>query len=287
MRKDIGAHHGIFYVVATPIGNLEDITYRTVRILKEVDLIAAEDTRHTIKLLNHFDIQNRCVSCNEQNEERRANEFIEKLKSGKSIALVSDAGTPSVSDPGFKIVRSIIKENIDVIPIPGCSAAIAGLSVAGLPTDSFIFKGFLPRKRGKKNVILSELLSEKSTLIFYESPRRITALIEEIIEIMGNRAGMLAREITKLHEEYIRGDLGYILKKLKAKEQVKGECTLYVAGSDKEIKFDDNKLDDEIRLEFTLSREQSTSDLAKKIAAKFSLSRKKVYDRVVKLKNSQ
>ncbi|MCP3898926.1 MAG: 16S rRNA (cytidine(1402)-2'-O)-methyltransferase, partial [Desulfobacteraceae bacterium] len=152
---DTKSKKGVFYIVATPIGNLEDITYRAIRILSQVDLIAAEDTRHTLKLLNHFDIENKCISCNEQNEEKRAEEFILKLNQGLDIALVSDAGTPSVSDPGFKIVRRIIKEKIDVIPIPGCSAAIAGLSVAGLPTDSFIFKGFLPKKKGKRKTIIS------------------------------------------------------------------------------------------------------------------------------------
>ena len=242
---------GIFYVVATPIGNLDDITYRAVRILNQVDIIAAEDTRHTLKLLNHFNIEKKSISCNEQNEEKRAEEFILKLNQGLNIALVSDAGTPSVSDPGFKIVRRIIKEKIDVIPIPGCSAAIAGLSVAGLPTDSFLFKGFLPKKMGKRNAIISELASEKSTLIFYESPRRIITLIEEIIEILGNRSAMLAREITKLHEEYIRGTLENIVEKLKTKELVKGECTLYVQGSDNEVKIDDNELDNEIRQELS------------------------------------
>ena len=288
LTSDTKQSTGVFYVVATPIGNLEDITYRAVRILKEVDLIAAEDTRHTLKLLNHFDIENKCVSCNEQNEEKRAEEFIKKLESGKNIALVSDAGTPSVSDPGFKIVRRIIKEEIDVIPIPGCSAAIAGLSVAGLPTDSFIFKGFLPKKKGKRKTIITELTGEKPTLIFYESPRRIITLIEEMIEIMGNRSAMLAREITKLHEEYIRGDLELILEKLKAKDQVRGECALYIKGSDKVIKIDDNELDNEIELELSVVDQSGlgTSDIAKKLATKFSLPKKKVYDRVVKLKNT-
>ncbi|MCD4743093.1 MAG: 16S rRNA (cytidine(1402)-2'-O)-methyltransferase [Desulfobacteraceae bacterium] len=287
IEPKIDSGKGALYVVATPIGNLEDITHRAVRILKQVDLIAAEDTRHTLKLLNHFDIENKYISCNEQNEEKRAEEFITKLNQGLNIALVSDAGTPSVSDPGFKIVRRIIKEHIDVIPIPGCSAAIAGLSVAGLPTDSFLFKGFLPKKKGKRKTIISELASEKPTLIFYESPRRIIVLIEEIFGIMGNRPAMLAREITKLHEEYIRGDLELILEKLKAKDQVKGECTLYIQGSDTEIKIDDNELDKEIKLALSMTHqsELGTSDIAKNIAARFSLPRKKVYDRVVKFKN--
>ena len=286
LKPDTELSKGFFYVVATPIGNLEDITYRAVRILKEVDLIAAEDTRHTMKLLNHFNIVNQCISCNEQNEERRAEEFIQKLKSGVNIALVSDAGTPSVSDPGFKIVRRIIKEDIEVIPVPGCSAAIAGLSVAGLPTDSFTFKGFLPKKKGRRKAIISELASKKSTLIFYESPRRIITLVEEILENMGNRSAMLAREITKLYEEYIRGDLALILEKLKAKDQVKGECALYIKGSDHEITIDDSELDNEIKLELSDANQSNlgTADIAKKFAARFSLPKKKVYDRVVELK---
>ncbi len=285
--SDKASNKGILYVVATPIGNLEDITYRAVRILKEVDFIAAEDTRHTLKLLTHFNIEKRCISCNEQNEEKRAREFIGKLKSGISIALVSDAGTPSVSDPGFKLVRKIIKEDIEVIPIPGCSAAIAGLSVAGLPTDSFLFKGFLPKKKGKRKTLISELTSEKPTLIFYESPRRIITLIEELLESMGNRSAMLAREITKLHEEYIRGDLKLILERLKAKDQVKGECTLFIQGSNSEIKINDQELDNEIIIELSMTDQSNlgTSEIAKKLATRFSLPRKKVYNRLVKLKS--
>ncbi len=288
VKSDSGLKKGVFYVVATPIGNLEDITYRAVRILKEVDFIAAEDTRHTLKLLNHFNIENRCVSCNEQNEEKRAIEFLMELDRGKNIALVSDAGTPLISDPGFKIARTLIKENIEVIPIPGCSAAIAGLSVAGLPTDSFIFKGFLPKKKGKRIAVLTGLVNEKSTLIFYESPKRIIKLIEDSIEVFGNRPAMVAREITKLYEEYIRGDLSLILHKLKCKNQVKGECSLYIQGIKTEFIVNDNELDSEIELELDRSHESGlgTSDIAKKIAAKYSLPRKKVYNRVLKFKNS-
>jgi 16S rRNA (cytidine1402-2'-O)-methyltransferase len=288
MKENSKPGNGVLYVVATPIGNLEDITHRAVRILNEVDLIAAEDTRHTLKLLNHFNIENRCISCNEQNEERRAEEFIDKLQKGISIALVSDAGTPSVSDPGFKLVRKIIKDNIKVIPIPGCSAAIAGLSVAGLPTDSFLFKGFLPKKKGKRQTIIKGLKNKKPTLILYESPRRIITLIEELIEEMGNRSAMLAREITKMHEEYIRGDLELILGTLRAKDQVKGECALYIQGMDSDIKIDDKELDEAIKLELSKAGQSNfrTSDIAKKLATKFSISKKLVYDRIIKLKDT-
>jgi len=288
MKKDGFEHNkeGTLYVVATPIGNLEDMTYRAVKVLSRTDLIAAEDTRHTQKLLTHFGIKKRCISCNEHNEEARAEELLKLLRSGKNIALVSDAGTPLVSDPGFKVVRRVLRDNISVVPVPGCNAAMAGLSVSGLPSDSFLFKGFLPRKQGKRKTIIADLLNEKSTLIFYESPRRIKTSIKEMLEILGNRPAMLAREITKLHEEYIRGDLEQILNNLGARDHIRGECTLYIQGSDVKLPVDDDDLDRAIRLELDSPglHDQGTSDIAKRLSIRFSVSRKKVYDRVLRLK---
>lgn len=198
---------GTLYIVATPVGNLEDITFRAVKVLKQVDLIAAEDTRHSRKLLSHYGIQTKLISCHEHNETARTPGIIIQLKTGLDIALISDAGTPSISDPGYKLVTAVAREGISVIPIPGCSAAIAGLSVSGLPTDSFLFLGFLPKKQQKQQQALDTIKNQTPTLIFYESPRRIKPLIDNMLIILGDRKACLAREITKLHEEYIRGNL--------------------------------------------------------------------------------
>src|SRR3989339_274888 len=209
--------YGTLYVVATPIGNLEDMTYRAVNVLKQVDLIAAEDTRHSKILLNHYGVETRLISCHEYNEADKTPLFISHLKNGLNIALISDAGTPTISDPGYNLIRSVSKENIRVIPIPGCCAAIAGLSVSGLPTDAFHFSGFLPKKTQKLQQTLELLKNQKPTLIFYESPRRIKILIGTMIRVFGDRQACMAREITKLHEEYSRGNLSEILRALNEK----------------------------------------------------------------------
>ena len=234
---------GTLFIVATPVGNLEDITFRAVRTLKEVDLIAAEDTRHSRKLLSHYDIETKLISCHEHNEADKTPGIINHLKNGLNIALISDAGTPTISDPGYKLVTGAAKEGITVIPIPGCNAAIAGLSVAGLPTDSFLFLGFLPKKKQKLQQTLEILKIQAPTLIFYESPRRVKNLITAVLNIFGDRKACLAREITKLHEEYIRCSLSEILKKLEEKESVKGECSLFVRGCSKEKSIDPKELE--------------------------------------------
>ena len=223
---------GSLFVVATPIGNLEDITFRAVRILKEVDLIAAEDTRHTAKLLSHYDIKKTLISCHEHNEQERLSLFLEKLTLGQNIALVSDAGTPTISDPGYQLVKELTRQGIRVVPVPGPSAVIAGLSVAGLPTDAFMFMGFLHRKKGKRRRVLENLTDEQATIVFYESPRRIIALMEELLLVFGDRPAMVAREITKIHEEFIRGRLSDIIDTLREKSVVKGECVVFVAWED-------------------------------------------------------
>ena len=198
---------GKLYVVATPIGNKDDITLRALRVLGEVDFVAAEDTRHTGRFLAHHKIKSRLISYHEHNEAERTPDLIKKLMDGSSIAVVSNAGTPSVSDPGYRLVKTAIDSGIMVIPIPGVSATITALSAAGLPIDSFIFMGFPARKKGKRLKQLSGLANENKTIVFYESPRRILNLIEEIIIIMGDRYGVLSREMTKLHEEFLRGNL--------------------------------------------------------------------------------
>ncbi len=279
---------GTLYIVATPIGNLEDITFRAVRILKQVQVIAAEDTRHTGKLLSHYMIKNSLVSCHEHNEEGRIPELVLRLKQGDDIALVSDAGTPSVSDPGYRLIKACAEQGIRVIPIPGPSAAVAGLSVSGLATDSFLFLGFLPRKSGKRRNLLESLKNERATLVLYESPRRILALLAEIVDAMGDRPGMLAREITKIHEEYLRGNLSDIIDTLNARMSVKGECALFVSGAGEVTGplVSEEGLDHEI-LTVLQGQGQKTSALAKELAKRFNLPRKTVYDRILELQDRE
>ena len=273
---------GTLYIVATPVGNLEDITFRAVRILKQVDLIAAEDTRHSKKLLSHYAIKTKLVSCHEHNEMNKTPQFITHLKNGLDIALISDAGTPSISDPGYKLVAAVAKENLSIIPIPGCSAAIAGLSVSGLSTDSFLFLGFLPKKQQKQTKALEAIINQSATLIIYESPRRIKRLIENILKILGDRNACLAREITKLHEEYIRGNLSEILKALEEKEVIKGECSLFVQGQLEAKSIDEGQLEKIIGKKLATT-DLGTSNLARQISSEFNLSKKKVYDLILKL----
>ncbi len=283
MEQEKRESSGILYAVATPIGNLEDMSYRAVRILKAVDLIAAEDTRNTGKLLRHYKIKNTLVSCHEHNEAAKTPEFIKKLKKGLNIALVSDAGTPCISDPGYRLVKSAAEEGICIIPIPGPSAVIAGLSVSGLPTDSFLFSGFASRKKEKRAKELQKLKSRKSTLVFYESPKRITGFIGELLEIFGDRPAMLAREITKLHEEYLRGNLSKLLAELNSRDSVKGECSIFVAGRHEiNVTISDKELDREI-LSAIEKYDQSTSDLAKYLSKKFNLPKNILYKKILKI----
>jgi len=201
---------GTLYIVATPIGNLEDITLRALRVLKEADLIACEDTRHTRKLLAHYQILTPTISYHDHNERERSVELVKKLEAGENIAVVSDAGTPLISDPGFRIVREAIERAISVVPIPGPSALIAALSAAGLPEQEFTFVGFLPARRMARRARLAELAGVSSTLIFYEAPHRIKETMDDARELLGNRDCVLAREVTKVHEEFVRGRLSEI-----------------------------------------------------------------------------
>lgn len=217
------------YVVATPIGNLEDITFRAVRILKEVDLIACEDTRQTRKLLDHYDIQTRTVSYHEHNEMTRAAELIVNLEQGGRLALVSDAGMPSISDPGYRLVALAIRHHVPVIPVPGASAFVAALVASGLPTDSFKFNGFLPAKSGERRDELEKIREVPRTVIYYETPHRIVETLEEIVAILGaSRHVVIAREVTKLHEEFLRGRADEVLEALRERGEVKGEITLLI-----------------------------------------------------------
>ncbi|MCJ7830829.1 MAG: 16S rRNA (cytidine(1402)-2'-O)-methyltransferase, partial [Desulfobacterales bacterium] len=221
---------GTLYVVATPIGNLEDITLRALRVLGAVALIAAEDTRKTGRLLAAHDISGHLMAFHEHNERERTPALIRKLRAGAAIALVSNAGTPTVSDPGFRLVRAAIAAGVSVVPIPGVSAVVTALSVAGLPTDNFIFAGFPARKATKRLDQIRELAERPHTLVFYESPRRLPAFLSELITALGDRPAVLGREMTKLHEEFIRATLSEIEEALRARPTLKGECTLLVAG---------------------------------------------------------
>ncbi|WP_022667983.1 16S rRNA (cytidine(1402)-2'-O)-methyltransferase [Desulfospira joergensenii] len=276
---------GTLYIVATPLGNLEDMTFRAIRILKEADLIAAEDTRHSKKLLDHYGIRTSMISCHEHNEERRSGQILSHLQEGKNIALITDAGTPCISDPGYRLVRLAAENDIFVIPVPGCSASIAGLSVSGLPTDSFLFCGFPPRKQARMNQALNRLKPQTATLVFYESPKRIKTLLKRAVDLFGNRNACLTREMTKRHEEYLRGSLSEILLCLETRDQVKGECVLFIQGQDP----DQNSLSpDELEAVILdrLKENPKTSDLAKELAATFNVSKKTVYDTILSLKNT-
>lgn len=253
---------GTLYVVATPIGNLEDITFRAVRTLKEVQLIAAEDTRHTLKLLSHYQITTRVVSCHEHNEPSRIDLVVAKLSEGSDVALVSDAGTPLISDPGYRVVKGVVEAGFRVIPIPGPCAAIAGLSVSALPTDSFLFKGFPHRKQGKRVADLERLKDENSTIVFYESPHRVVKLIEDILLVMGDRPAMVAREITKHYEEYIRGNLSHILTTLRARPSIKGECSLFIGWMDHFTHEDFNRSSSVLSANSSEFSESSQSDFS-------------------------
>jgi len=218
------------YLVATPIGNLEDITLRALRVLKEVDLIACEDTRQTQKLLTHYGIHTRMVSYHEHNEMTKAAELIVNLETGAKIALVTDAGMPGISDPGFRLIALAIRHHVPVVPIPGASAFLAGLVASGLPTDSFRFSGFLPAKSGQRRKLLESVRESPRTQVFYEAPHRLLETLADIAEILGeDRHVVVAREVTKIHEEFLRGRAVEVLEQLKSRGDVKGEITLLIA----------------------------------------------------------
>src|SRR5262249_17432462 len=219
---------GPLYLVATPIGNLEDITYRAVRVLREAAVIACEDTRQTRKLLDHFHIHKPAVSYHEHNEAERTAELIVRLEGGETVALVSDAGMPLVSDPGYRLVRAAIEHGISVQPVPGPSASLAALAAAGLPTDAFHFGGFLPAKAGQRAQLLESLAGEQATLIFYEAPHRVLEALEAIEKVLGPRQVVVARELTKIHEEFLRGSAAEIRSQLAARDTVKGEITILI-----------------------------------------------------------
>ena len=277
---------GKLYLVATPIGNLKDITLRALDVLREVDLIACEDTRHTRKLLNHFDIKTKTVSYHEHNETTRGAELIERIKNGESIAVVSDAGTPVIADPGFRVVELAIEAEIEVITIPGPVAFVTAAASSGLPTDSIYFGGFLPSKKGDRRKRLAECADIPAILIFYEAPHRLAKSLSDCCEVLGNRPAAIARELTKLHEEIARGTLSELAHRY-ADAAVKGEIVL-VIDRDTENKSDGFRRSD-VDLEITL--EQRFSDLQeqghdhkaalKKAAKEFGFSKSEAYRRLL------
>jgi len=223
--------HGRLFIVGTPIGNLEDITLRAIRVLKEVNLIACEDTRRTQKLLNAYQIKTPTISYHEHNEMTRAPELVIRMEEGSNIALVADAGMPVVSDPGFRLVHLAVRHNIPVIPVPGASAFVAALAASGMPVDKFRFLGFLPSKKGQRRKALEELRDATKTLVFYEAPHRLLEMLKDLREILGDRDMVVAREVTKMHEEFLRGTVSSVLERLK-KQPVRGEITVLVGMAD-------------------------------------------------------
>jgi 16S rRNA (cytidine1402-2'-O)-methyltransferase len=230
---------GCLYVVSTPIGNLEDISLRALRILKEADAIACEDTRRTLKLLSHFDISKRLVSYHEHNEITRAPEIVIELEQGAKIALVTDAGTPTISDPGYRLVSLCLRHGIQVVPVPGASALLAAVAAAGMPIDEFTFVGFLPSRPTERRKALRELTSERRTLALYEAPHRLLDTLEDALEILGNRPAIIAREVTKVYEEFVRGHLEDLVSATRTKPP-RGEITLLIGPADGHAPHADN-----------------------------------------------
>lgn len=280
------ANPGTLYVVSTPIGNLEDITYRAVRVLKEADLIACEDTRHTAKLLQHYGIDKPTVSYHEHNEAARAEELVAKLEQGLSIAQVSDAGMPGISDPGYRVIKLAIEHGMRVVPVPGPSALIAALAAGGLPTDSFQFLGFLPAKSGQRRTMLEAQQNAQHTIVVYEAPHRIAATMQDIAETLGaERPVVLARELTKVHEEFIRGTAAEVLARVQEHE-LKGEITLLIGKGTQEAPS--KKTDIAHRLAEIMRSQNVDEKAALKIFAKERrLSKSEAYRELQRIKHKK
>ncbi|MCU1220953.1 MAG: hypothetical protein JWN42_2150 [Candidatus Angelobacter sp.] len=271
---------GTLYVVGTPIGNLEDISYRAVRVLKEADLIACEDTRHTAKLLHHYAIDKPSVSYHEHNEAARAEELVAKLELGLNVAQVSDAGMPGISDPGYRVIKLAIERGVQVVPIPGASALVAALAASGLPTESFQFLGFLPAKSGQRRTMLETLRQAEHTTVVYEAPHRITETMKDIVELLGReRPVVLARELTKIHEEFIRGTAEQVLHHIQ-KHELKGEMTLLIGKG--EVQKTQAAVKDILQRLDEIMREQKLDEKAglKVLAKERGLSKSEAYREV-------
>lgn len=269
---------GKLYLVATPIGNLEDITFRAINVLKEADIIAAEDTRHTLKLLNHYEISKPIISYHRHNEEVKKEVLINKLLEGQNIALVTDAGTPGISDPGEEIVREAIENNIEIIPIPGACALINALIPSGLNTKEFAFYGFLPLNKNNRKSVLERIKKEDKTVILYEAPHKLIKTLEDIQASLGDIDCVLARELTKIHEEFIRGSINSILEKMKEKEAIKGEYIVLLDLNNNVIEEDDikNKTIEE-QYKIYESQGMEKKDIIKQIAKNKNVAKNEIY----------
>lgn len=285
MNKSAGEKQGTLYIVATPIGNLEDITLRALRVLKEVDLIAAEDTRHSRILLNAYNIKTPLISLHEHNEKERSKLVISRIKNGISIAYVSDAGTPCVSDPGYHLVHMALQNQISVIPIPGPSALITALSVCGFPADHFLFCGFLPPKENRRRRFLESIKDEEKTIIFYESPARIIDALKDVYDVLGDRPIVVARELTKVFEEIKRGRISDMLSQVPV-VKTKGEFTVILQGASPEpVSLTDDEIQEKL-LRLWAESPMSLRDAVAEIVRRTGLSRKKVYDMAVKIRQA-
>jgi len=272
---------GTLYIVGTPIGNLEDMTFRAVRILQAVDAIAAEDTRHTGKLLHHFQITTPQISYHEHNRITRTGELVERLQQGQAIALVSDAGMPGISDPGYELVKACVEAGLTVVPIPGCSAVVAALIASGLPSDRFVFEGFLPAKPKDRRAHLERLTSESRTLVFYEAPHRLRQTLQDLGVLGGDREIVLAREITKLHEEFWRGTIAEAIDHYRDREPM-GEFTLVLAGAElNPLLLSDDALKAE--LQTLINQGISRSEASRQLAQQTALPRRQIYQLALSL----
>lgn len=273
---------GTLFVVATPIGNMEDMTFRAIETLKTADVIAAEDTRHTVKLLNHFEIKNKLMSFHEHSDVSRRDEILDMLRQGMKVALVSDAGTPLISDPGAELVAAAVQNGIRVIPIPGASAVVTALSASGLLKDGFVFEGFLPADNKARKAALLRIQSETRTMVLYEAPHRIEKTLEILKDTLGaERPMVLAREMTKVYEEFIRGSIGEILSRIREKP-LKGEMVLILAGAEKEEKI---VTDEEITAELKswMGKGKTKKDAVGLTASSLEILKNRVYQISLKL----
>jgi 16S rRNA (cytidine1402-2'-O)-methyltransferase len=275
---------GILYIVATPIGNLEDITLRAIRVLKESDLVAAEDTRHTRHLLDRYQIDTQLTSYHDHNKEEKAPVLVARMLEGKSVALVSDAGTPGISDPGYFLINLAIDRKIPVVPIPGATAAIAALSVSGMPTDRFLFEGFLPAKHLARLKRLQELSKEERTIIFYEAPHKIIRAVADMLAVLSDRRAVITRELTKIHEETIRGTLSECLKRLQ-EGTIKGEFTVILHGATKEPLQQDIDMTEYLK-NLILHRGLSKKEAISAAAEELGVPKKDVYKESLKMENT-
>jgi 16S rRNA (cytidine1402-2'-O)-methyltransferase len=282
--NDAGANKGGalapgLYLVGTPIGNLEDITLRAVRVLKEADQIACEDTRQTQKLLNHYGITTRTVSYHEHNELTRAPELVLDLEGGARVALVTDAGMPGISDPGYRLISLAIRHHVPVVPIPGASAFLAAVVASGLPTDSFRFNGFLPAKSGQRRQVMEGIAASPRTQVFYEAPHRVKEAVEDVVATLGrDRQIVIAREVTKVHEEFLRGRAGEVLEVLKARGDIKGEITLLIGKAEEGQQRVATGMSVRQRLEQIMAEEELDEKAAlKRIAKEMGVSKSEAY----------